>query len=117
MSSLLLQTLVSVIGSVVAAVVGWLVIRALRRIDETSKRTETQVSQLDIVSTSSWRTSVEQRIEGLADQRSGQLAWQARVDQRVAAVEQFARDLSAFAHGAPEVPTFHEPKPVQGASE
>lgn len=114
MSALLLQTLFSIAGTVVATVIGFFALRALRRIDDTGKRTEKQVSQLDIVSTSSWRTSVEQRIEGLADQRSGQLAWQLAFDARLAAVERFARDLSKFAHGDPEVPTYIAPQHDQG---
>jgi hypothetical protein len=123
LGSLILQNLFSVCSSVVAAVVGYLLLRVMRGVRASTERTELhaekteqRLSQLDKVSVTAnnaaleeWQRDVALRVEAVAESKSDTLAWQANVDRRLAAVEKFARDLDAFAHGHADTPTYTPP--------
>lgn len=126
LGTLVLQNLFNICSSVVAAVVGYLVLRVLRGVRASTERTEKHTEEtaqklgaLDTVSLTGssrelekWQAEMALRVEAIADGKSDTLAWQATFDRtlaatirRVAALEQFALDLDGFAHGGP-VPTF-----------
>jgi hypothetical protein len=127
LGDLVLQNFFGIVASVIASVLGFLAVRILRGVRASTERTEvhaaetaTKLSQLDKVSLTahsaeleSWQHDMATRIEALAESKSDSLAWQATFDRtltatirRVAALEQFALDLDAFAHGNAGVPTF-----------
>ncbi len=122
----LVPTLFSVFGGLVTSVVGYLLTRRLRdifasteRTEQHAKATDEKVGQLDVISTSSWRTGIETRLDALAERRSGQLSWQAGLDGRFddlsndfeaiarewPAFRRFVLELDAYAHGKAPMPT------------
>lgn len=124
---LILQNFFGIVASVIGAVFSYLALRFLRGIRASTQRTEVhaaetaeKLSQLDTVSVSAsnaelerWQRDMALRIEAVAEGKSDTLAWQATFDRtlaatilRVAALEQFALDLDAFAHGRAAVPSF-----------
>lgn len=116
----LVQNFSAVLQGVITTVLGYVAIRILggikastNRTEEHAKETAAKVSALDSLSTGSyqndldeWKQEILRRVEGLAESKSDTLAWQAQYDRRLRALEQFAEQLSAFAHGDADVPTF-----------
>lgn len=139
---LILQNLFGILSSVVAAVLGYLAIRILRKIRDSTERTEVHaettadaVTQLDRISTGTWQRELETRIAAVAEDKSDALAWRVNLDRHINALDRevrelsrFAQSLSDYAHGATDVPTFtttvaiptinpepdHEPGPDDG---
>ncbi len=132
LTQIIIQALLGVIGSIVAALVGYVLTRQLRKIFATAERTEEharstqeQVSRLDLLSTSSWQAglegrinAVDERVSAIGDERSASLGWRATLEmreveqeRRLAALEAFAAGLSALARdsGAPR-PTYTPPE-------
>lgn len=102
----LAQILINVIEGGLVAVVGILLRRVLLRVETNTADTAQKVSQLDLISTGSWQTELESRVEALADDKSAELAQRLTVDRRLQRIEKFVMDLDAYAHGRGPIPEY-----------
>ena len=91
LADLVVSNLFGIVASVIASVLGYVVVRILRGIRASTDRTEEHAKDtadklsgaLDRISTATYKSDLEQRVEAIADQRSDSLAWQANSDRHM----------------------------------